>query len=149
MVSKMSSLILKSLLLLLMFAFSRILSLPEGLNLFARIICTLCHWSFKHHGRRVFNAVKGHHDHGNSYKGKHLIGTGSQFQTFSPLKWQEACRQTWCWRRSWEFNNLIQKAAEGDCPPHWAELEHIWPQSPTSIVTRVGTLVLTRSYLFQ
>jgi hypothetical protein len=36
-------------------------------------------------------AVKRHHDQGNSYKGKHLIGAGLQFQSFSPLSsWQEA-----------------------------------------------------------
>lgn len=37
---------------------------------------------------RVSIAVKRHYDHGNSYKGKHLI----QFQRFSPLSsWQQAC----------------------------------------------------------
>ena len=30
-------------------------------------------------------AVKGHHDNGNSFKRKHLIGAGLQFQRFSPL----------------------------------------------------------------
>ena len=36
-------------------------------------------------------AVRRHHDHGNSYKEKHLTGTGLQFQRFSPLSsWQEA-----------------------------------------------------------
>ena len=29
-------------------------------------------------------AVKRHYDHGNSYKGKQLVGTGLQFQRFSP-----------------------------------------------------------------
>jgi hypothetical protein len=29
--------------------------------------------------------MKRHHDQDNSYKGKHLIGTGLQFQRFSPL----------------------------------------------------------------
>jgi hypothetical protein len=29
--------------------------------------------------------MKKHHDHSNSYKGKHLIGVGLQFQRFSPL----------------------------------------------------------------
>jgi hypothetical protein len=33
---------------------------------------------------------KRHHDQGNSYKGKHLIGAGLQFLRFSPfLPWQE------------------------------------------------------------
>ena len=34
---------------------------------------------------RVSIAVKRHHDHGNSYRGKHVIGAGLQFHTFSPL----------------------------------------------------------------
>ena len=35
--------------------------------------------------------MKRHHDHGNSYKRKHLIGAVLQFQRFSPLSlWQEA-----------------------------------------------------------
>ena len=37
--------------------------------------------------------MESHHDHGNSYKGKHLTGTDLQAQRFSPLlSWQEA----WC-----------------------------------------------------
>jgi hypothetical protein len=42
-------------------------------------------------------AVKGHHYHGNSYKGKHFIGAGLQFHRLSPLSswwvaWQHAGR---------------------------------------------------------
>ena len=41
-------------------------------------------------GWRGFTAVKRHHDHSNSYKGKHSIGTGLQIQRFSPLSsWHE------------------------------------------------------------
>jgi hypothetical protein len=32
-----------------------------------------------------FIAVKRHHDQGNSYKGKYLIGAGLQFQMYSPF----------------------------------------------------------------
>ena len=40
---------------------------------------------------RVSMAVKRHHDHNNSHKGKCLIGPGLQFQRFRPLlSWQEA-----------------------------------------------------------
>jgi hypothetical protein len=40
---------------------------------------------------RVSIAVKKHHDQGNSYKCKTLIGAGLQFQRFSPLSsWPEA-----------------------------------------------------------
>lgn len=34
---------------------------------------------------KVSVAVKGHHEHGNSYKGKHLMGWLTQLQGFSPL----------------------------------------------------------------
>jgi len=34
--------------------------------------------------------VKRYHDHNNSYKEKHLTGTGLQLQSFSP-SWREAC----------------------------------------------------------
>jgi hypothetical protein len=33
--------------------------------------------------------VKKYHDHGNPYKGKHLIGAGLPVQRFSPLSWWE------------------------------------------------------------
>jgi hypothetical protein len=40
---------------------------------------------------RVSIAVIRHHNHGNSYKGKHLTGVGLQFQRFSSLlSWWEA-----------------------------------------------------------
>ena len=43
------------------------------------------------------------------------------------------CRQTWCWRSQ---NSISRsKGREGDCIPHWAELEHRRPQSPASTVT--------------
>ena len=47
---------------------------------------------------RVSTAVRRHRDHGNSYKEKHLVGAGLQFQRFSPLSsrreaWQHAGRQ--------------------------------------------------------
>ena len=42
--------------------------------------------------------VKRHHDQGNSYKGKHLIEAGLQFQRFSPLSswWEASCSLPWC-----------------------------------------------------
>jgi hypothetical protein len=41
------------------------------------------------------------HDHGNCYKGKHLIEAGLQFRGL--INYQHGggmagCRQTWCWR---------------------------------------------------
>jgi hypothetical protein len=42
---------------------------------------------------RVSIAMKRHHDHSNSYKGKQLIRAGFQFQRFSLLlSWQHADR---------------------------------------------------------
>ena len=73
---------------------------------------------------RVSIAVKRHHDHGNSYKGKHFIGAGLWFQRFSPLSsWQEA----W-WHVSrhgagkapcWEFYIWIRRKKM----THWTWLE--------------------------
>jgi hypothetical protein len=38
-----------------------------------------------------FISVKKHHDSGNAYKDKHLVGAGLQFHWFTPLSsWQEA-----------------------------------------------------------
>jgi len=34
--------------------------------------------------------AKRDHSHGNSYKRKHLIGPGLQFQRFGPFSWREA-----------------------------------------------------------
>ena len=45
------------------------------------------------------------HDHGNTYKGKHWIGAGLQFQRISPLAWWRmvAHRQTCCWSRKSKY----------------------------------------------
>ena len=67
-----------------------------------------------------------HHDYGNSYKGKHFIGAGLQFQRFNPLSsWvsMTAYRQTWCWR-CWEFYMLIRSELETGFPLHWVNPEH-------------------------
>ena len=72
---------------------------------------------------RVSIAVKRHHDHGNSYKGKHFTGASLQSQRFSPLlSWWEA------WRGSLQAGIVLEKelrvlhldlqAAEGDCVQH-------------------------------
>ena len=65
--------------------------------------------------------MKRYHDHGNFYKGKHFIGTGLEFQIFSPLLLLDiesiiiiagsmaTCRQAWCWRQSQEFYILIHR----------------------------------------
>jgi hypothetical protein len=56
---------------------------------------------FLSHCLRVSIAVKKHHDHGNSYKGKHLVGEGLQLRGL--VLYQDggsmaALSQTWCWR---------------------------------------------------
>jgi len=52
-----------------------------------------------------------HHDHSNSYNGKHLNGAGftvSEVQVIiSTVKSMTLCRQTRCWGRSWDFYILI------------------------------------------
>jgi hypothetical protein len=64
-----------------------------------------------------FIAVERHHDQGNSYKEKHLIGDGLQFHRFSSLSsWQEA------WQCSGRHDvketrvlYLYPQASEEDC----------------------------------
>ena len=76
----------------------------------------------------TFIAVKNHHDHSNSYKEKHLIGAGLQFQRFSPLSsWWEA------WQRAGRHGaeelrtlHLDPQTARRDC----VHSEHRRPQSP-------------------
>ena len=53
--------------------------------------------------------------HNKSYKGKHLIGVGFQFRCLVHYHYDRkmvVCRQTWCWRRSWEFYILIHRQQE-------------------------------------
>jgi|UPI0000F50270 hypothetical protein len=48
----------------------------------------------------------------NSYKGKHLIGAGLEFQRYSPLLWQEAWQHTSRYgvgERAEEFYIFIQR----------------------------------------
>jgi len=49
--------------------------------------------------------VKRHHEQGNFYKGKQLIGLGLQFQRFSPLLWQE----TWWHRGRHLAGNIVER----------------------------------------
>ena len=74
--------------------------------------------------------MRRHHDQGNSYNVKHLIGAGLQFQRFSPLSsWWEA------WRHAASHGDTgaevlhLHLKEEGDCVPHWEYLEHIGAQS--------------------
>jgi|UPI00001F6546 hypothetical protein len=70
--------------------------------------------------------VKRHHDHSNSYKGKHLIGAGLQFQRFSPLSswreaWQHAGRQGGEGAKS---STSLSKDSQEEIIPHLEELEY-------------------------
>ena len=71
---------------------------------------------------RVSITVKRYHDHGNSYKGKHLIEVAaysSEVQSIIIMaRSMVSCRQTWYWL------HLDQKAT-GSRQSHWAWLEHI------------------------
>ena len=78
--------------------------------------------------------MKGHPDHGNSYKRKHLIELALQFQRFSPLSsWRgkTACRQLWCWegtesstswsegnRKKWPVDHTECSLSKGDLKAH-------------------------------
>jgi hypothetical protein len=53
--------------------------------------------------KKSFIAVTRYHDHGNSYKGNHLIGAGLQFQKLSPLS-------------SWRDNGSMQPDMELEEP---------------------------------
>lgn len=67
---------------------------------------------------RVSVVMKRHHDHDSSYKRKHLIGDGLQYQRLSPLSlpWAMAAyRQTWYCRRNWIFYILIHRQQEVNC----------------------------------
>jgi hypothetical protein len=61
--------------------------------------------------------VKRHHDHSNSYKGKHLIGADLQVQRFSPLSswWEHGMKADMVLEKEIRVLQLDLKAA-GDCP---------------------------------
>ena len=70
---------------------------------------------------RVSTAVKRHHDLDNSYKGKHFIVAGLQFQRFAPLSsGQEAGQRADRHVLEKELRVLHQdpQPAEGDCMSH-------------------------------
>ena len=63
-------------------------------------------------------AVKRHHDQGNSYKGKHSTGTGSQVQRLGSLSsWWEAWQhaEDMVMEKELRVLHLDPQAAEGDC----------------------------------
>lgn len=88
-------------------------------------------------------AVKRYHDHGNSYKWKHLTGAGLQFRglLFIVIEGIMAvCKQIWCWRGT---ENPISRTT-GRRKREWA-LAHFW----TSKSTLSDTFSPKRPYLLQ
>jgi hypothetical protein len=91
--------------------------------------------------------VKRHNDHSSSYKGKHLIGAGLQFQRFSPLLivieevW-------WCIGRhgaeEGAESSTSGSAGSRKRMPYWAWLEYLSPQYHP---TPCDTLPPTRPHL--
>jgi hypothetical protein len=85
------------------------------------------------HYLATFIAVKRHHDHGLSYKGKHLIGAGLQFQRFSPLSlYQEA------WWHVGRHGAGVMRILHLDPQAagrerHWTWVELLTPQSPPPV----------------
>ena len=84
-----------------------------------------------------FIAMKRLHDQGLYYKGQHLIWswlTGSEVPSIIIMAGSmAACRQTWCWKRSWEFCICIRRQPRetdnlrhlgGSSIPQWVEPEH-------------------------
>ena len=70
--------------------------------------------------------MKRHHDQDNYIK---VIAAGLHIQKFSLLSsWWDK----WQYQGIWVLENELRvlylnlKATEGDCIPHWVELEHIW-----------------------
>ena len=65
---------------------------------------------------RVSIAVKGDHDHGSSYKRKHLIGGlvySLEVKSIVIMVGSKAAYgQTWCRRRSWEFYIWVGRQQE-------------------------------------
>ena len=71
--------------------------------------------------------VQRHHGQGQSYKGKHLIGTSLQFQRFSPLSsWQEVWQ---CLLKLLKVLHLDLKAARRRLSPAGSQEEDLdhWP----------------------
>ena len=65
---------------------------------------------------RVCITIKRQYDQGNSYKGQHLIGTGTEVQSIIIKEGMMAVsRQAWC-GKSWEFFIFIQRKPGTDCP---------------------------------
>ena len=75
---------------------------------------------------------------GNSYKGKHFIGAGLQFQRCSPFLSQREHGGTQAdigLEKELKAIHLDLPVAAGDRVPHWVELECLRPQSPSPTVT--------------
>jgi hypothetical protein len=91
--------------------------------------------------------VKRHHDHGNSYKGQHLIWgwlTVSEVQSMIVMTGSMvACRQMWCWR-SQEFFFLTHRQ-QGETECHAGYSLSIYDSKPTPIVTHFVQLSHTYS----
>ena len=96
---------------------------------------------------RVSIAVKRHYDHGNSYKGKHLIGAGLWFQRFSPLS---------SWWGAWQHvgRHGAGKVAEsstswptGSKRRLWATLSIVWAYETSKPASHSDTPPPTKSYL--
>ena len=62
-----------------------------------------------------FITVKKHHDHSNSYKGKHLMGAGLQFQTFRTLSSQQ---EAW-----WHVDRRGAAGGAKSCTSGWQEVD--------------------------
>jgi hypothetical protein len=80
-------------------------------------------------------AVKRHHGHGNSYKGKHLTGAVLQVQRFSPLSIIMERSMVTCMQTDMVLEKELRvlhgdpQAAAGDCATQQDRLEQMRSQS--------------------
>ena len=80
--------------------------------------------------------MKRHHDQGNSYKGKHLIGAGLQFRGsvhYHHGRKHGSIQADMVLEKELRVMHLHVHAAEGDCVSHWVEGGHT--SKPVSTVT--------------
>jgi hypothetical protein len=81
-------------------------------------------------------AVKRHHDHSISYKGKHLSGAGLQLPL---LTWQQAWQHEGSHGAGEELRALHLDPQAAGKERYWVWLEHLRPQSPLSSDTLPAT----------
>jgi hypothetical protein len=76
--------------------------------------------------------VKRYQDHGNSYKGSHVIGAGLQFRGLA-YYCHGNMQASLVLEKELRLLQLNQQATEGDCVIHGSYLENLKTQSPLQV----------------